>query len=277
MSNNKKPEVPMAIGVSKGVNSIVSAHNINMQRLIRAASFPSDPQLNKEARRKYVELLAETVEQVIAALNPAIVLEIGAHEASFSRRMAKRLSGSRIVAFEANPDIHKRYRDKVLGSGVEFIHACVSNTTEPIRFNVPIKHDRIKTTMGSILFDSQAHDHTSYEVNAVVIDEFLSASPGINAMWIDVEGAIKIVLDGARETLKNCVALFVELETVERWPGQALAHDVIPMLTDAGLIPLLADNQREWQFNVLFVRPEALRDPRIVQACNNYVEGVQPA
>lgn len=252
----------------------MSVHAINMQRLIRASNFPSDPQLNKEARKKHVELLAEVVEQVIATLNPAIVLEIGAHDASFSRKMAGLLPASRIVAFEANPDIHKRYRDKALGSGVEFIHACVSNTTAPIRFNVPIKHDRIKSTMGSILLDSQAHDHTSYEVDAVVLDEFLGDAVGMNAMWIDVEGAIKIVLDGAHETLKNCAALFVELETVERWPGQALAHDIIPILTNAGLIPLLTDNQREWQFNALFVRPETLHDPRIVQACNNYVEGI---
>jgi hypothetical protein len=151
------------------------------------------------------------------------------------------------------------------------LFSCVSSQNGTVTFNIPIRKSQIRSTMGSLLRDSAAEDHIEQVVNSVTIDSFLGDdSTESFAAWIDVEGAVDSILAGASRSLRFCSAVYVELETSTRWPNQALAHDIVPMLTASGLVPLACDIQREWQFNAIFVKPEALVNSSVIDACQRY-------
>lgn len=264
----RRPEV--LIGAPATEAARIAAHQIDTQRLAAAEHLPADPAENARRRRSGAGHLAGVVAKVVTALRPATILEIGAHEAGFSQRMKRALPDSRVVAFEANPEVHARHRAVLDAAGVEYLMTCMADTEGERTFNIPVRRTRVKATMGSVLEDSEAEDHIRYRVPGVTLDGFLGADQGAVALWIDVEGAMGQVLAGGAATLRRCVALFAELETTARWPGQTLAHEVLPAITQAGLVPLLADTQREWQFNVLFVRPAVLADPAITDIVRGY-------
>lgn len=210
-------------------------------------------------RRRIRDCLEESFFLAFTRLQPATVFEIGAHRAEFSRRCKRQAPATRIIAFEANPNVFEAARAEVEADGVEFVHKAVSNAAGMIRFNVPLAAEdgAERTTMGSMLYDNRTEMHRSYEVAAVTLDS-VAPPGGTNLIWIDVEGAIGAVLEGAAATLSNCVALYAELESnADRWPGQMVDLEVIRRLRGIGLVPILRDVQRRgWQYNALFIRPD---------------------
>jgi len=54
--------------------------------------------------------------------------------------------------------------------------------------------------------------------------------------------------------LRNCQAIYVELESSAKWKGQMLDADVVSCLAVHGLKPVLRDIQRHWQYNAIFMR-----------------------
>lgn len=248
----------------------LAAHWINLQRLAGSACLNGNKAAVQAQRRSSVNRLGSIAADIVTMLRPDTILEIGAHEGTFSMRVKEALPDSRVVAFEGNPEVYAKYAECLRRAGVEVHNLLVSESVGTSRMNVPVTRQTVRSGMGSMLFDSRAEHHVEYDVPTVTIDDFLRDADCTTALWIDVEGAVGQVLKGAKQSLQCCIAIFVELETAIRWPGQALAHEIVPVLTDAGFVPLLADNQREWQFNVMFVRPQALDDRDVIRACYSY-------
>jgi hypothetical protein len=93
-----------------------------------------------------------------------------------------------------------------------------------------------------------------------------------NAMWVDVEGAIGIVLQGASESLDHCQVLYAEIEQTARWQGQLLDIEVVQLLLTHGLVPLARDVQRRgWQYNCIFIRPSLLSEPKVLQIMREFI------
>ncbi len=223
-------------------------------------------------RRRYISRLLERKCVGIAKhLKPEVVFEIGAHEATFSRHMREALPEARVIAFEANDRVHERFAQGLSELDIDYRHQCVA--AEPGRkiFTIPITETgRERSKMGSLLHHLASHDSRSCEVEAVRLDD-LGLTGASNVIWLDVEGAIGDVLDGASATLSKTLALFAELESASRWNGQLLDTDVIERLADCGLFPVVRDFQKPGQYNALFLRPEALADPKIVRTCMRFV------
>jgi len=230
-----------------------------------------------EDESHYRKALVKDFERVFHTLlrevNPEIVLEVGAHEATFSRVMKRLLPERRIVAMEANASVFQKHAEYLQVRGIEYVNLAATDKAGIVSFNVPLKVDhKERATMGSLLTDSQSAAHNVYEVPGVPLDDFLGEDADRpNAMWIDVEGAIGTVLKGATRTLSNCLALYAEVEPTERWPGQMLDHGVIDELAQFGLVPIARDVQRRnWQYNVIFVREALLDEPMIKVALARY-------
>jgi FkbM family methyltransferase len=212
--------------------------------------------------------LSEGFEELVTMLAPRTIVEVGAHEASFSCKLKKRVPSARVVAFEANPDVHAKYEDEVTSHGVEYVSRCISDVSETVRFSMPIhpKHGAA-TGMGSVMTDTGYEEFKTYDVPAVPLDDFLGAAADLSsAIWVDVEGAMGKVMGGATRTLANCVALYGEIETKQRWAGQVTDQEVVPILLSYGLVPLLRDVQRHWQYNILCIR-DALIDEHVSRRC----------
>jgi FkbM family methyltransferase len=218
-----------------------------------------NPRVALEQRRAITEALSDTLGQVIATTAPPVVVEIGAHEAQFSRQTKQANPGARVIAFEAHPGVYRRYEEVCRLAGIEYNHLCVSAVDAPQKLLVPKKAGRERLTMGSMLADRYAQELVSYEVPGVSLDSFLGEDRyKPNVIWVDVEGAAMQVIEGARQTLESCLAFHVEAESRERWKGQPRAADLINVLGEFGLVPVLRDVQKAYQFNILFLRSSLL-------------------
>ncbi len=241
---------------------------LSAQADLLVSSLVDDSTAAERQREVIGKRLADQFARLTAALEPEIVLEIGAHEADYAMSVKKSLPNARVVAFEAHPRVHYWHCDKVVATGVEYLPYCISAESGKTTLRVPMRPDPAnpgeKVSMGSLLVDSNAREFTNYEVEAYRLDDFLGAETARrNVIWIDVEGAIGSVFDGADAALRSCVALYAEVETHPRWNGQITDVQVRERLTTYGLVPVLRDIQRflykkEWQYNVVYVRRELL-------------------
>lgn len=225
-----------------------------------------------EARKRVGGALSFAFVRLVGALAPEICLEIGAHEASFSTTVKRRHPDMRVVAFEASPPVHEKHAAAVTARGVEYLGKCLSNRRGMQTFTVPIVDGRTVHTMGSVLTGARGSSSVEYEVETIPLDDFLGEDVDKpNALWLDVEGAAGVVLEGAERALRACRAVYVEVERSARWENQAIDMDIIAKLATYGLRPVIRDCQRRWQYNVVFLRDGDLAHPMMARICNGYV------
>jgi hypothetical protein len=96
-------------------------------------------------------------------------------------------------------------------------------------------------------------------------------------LWIDVEGFVEQVLQGARNTLSKSIVVYAELESSPVWEGQTLAPRIITSLEDEGFVLVARDCQKWFQFNALFVRKEVLEAEWLVSAVERFAAEAKTA
>ena len=200
-------------------------------------------------------------------LSPAVVLEIGAHEARFSRWAAEKLPAARVLAFEANPHVHARFADKLAGTRVEYLHAAVGPVNGDVELNLPLevagKARKLTSRMASLEVHTRASDQVQVTVPGIRLDDHLRLAEGDRVVaWIDVEGANRSVLEAAPAVLARTDAIHIEVEWETTWEGQWLDSDVALHLRRHGLVPVARDVKRHHQYNVVFVRAGLIDDLR---------------
>ena len=191
--------------------------------------------------------------------DPAVVLEIGAHEASFSRWAARTLPDARVIAFEANPHVHAKYAAELAETRVEYHHLAVGPLTGEVRLNLPTdlggRERELANRMASLGVHREMVDQIEVTVPSVRLDEFVVLGEGERAVaWIDVEGASGVVLDGSTGVLDRIDAVHIEVERETTWEGQWLDTDVAVFLKQHSLVPVARDLARKFQHNVVFAR-----------------------
>jgi FkbM family methyltransferase len=196
---------------------------------------------------------------------PSVVLEIGAHEARFSRWAASELPAARVLAFEANPHVHAKFIDKLAGTRVEYLNAAVGPVNGEVELNVPLEvagtSRELTSRMASLEVHTRASDQIQVTVPGVRLDVVLAPGERVVA-WIDVEGANKSVLESGASVLEHTDAIHIEVEWKTTWEGQWLDSDVALHLRRHGLVPVARDIKRHHQYNVVFVRAGLVDDLR---------------
>jgi len=222
-----------------------------------ASRFDLSDQVGRSASALW---LRELFIGLLKELKPQLVLELGAAEASFSRNMSELLAGAEIHAFEANPHVHARHRERAEAAGVHYHNLAVGPEPGRTAFQIGVSRDgqplKPTKTSNSVLQKPRGVEYRSVEVEMASVDAFTEQNGLADrscAMWIDVEGLAYQVLSGARRTLKATVALLIELEDKAFWSGQVLAPEVKSLLWDAGFVPVARDFEYRGQYNVLFV------------------------
>lgn len=203
-------------------------------------------------------------------IQPAVVLEIGAHEAAFSRWAAEQLPAARVMAFEANPHVHAKFEARLEKTRVDYRNVAVGPVTGEIELNVPLqiggKARALTSRMASLAIHTRTEDQTQVTVPSVRLDDHveLAAAERVVA-WVDVEGANDAVLQSGPDVLDRTDAIHIEVEWEPTWEGQWLDTDVALHLRRHGLVPVARDVKRRHQYNVVFVRAALVEDPRVTR------------
>ena len=217
-------------------------------------------------RATITRLLEELFDNLIDGLRPSVIVEVGAFEANFSRRMRLRYPDAVIHAFEANPRVFEKFSEEVSRAGVIYRHIAIGASSGTAVLHIPEQIANspmpFENSMASLhvvgLRDSRT---TAVSVPMLPLDKALELRPADRcALWIDVEGAIDQVLNGAAETLAKTDLLICELERAPVWTGQVLDADLRKRLEAHGFRLVARDCQKWFQYNAIFIRDTVLDD-----------------
>ena len=208
--------------------------------------------------------------QLCLRVEPTIGLEIGAHEASFSSWLKEASPTTRCLAFEANPYVAEKHRDRVLATGVEYRHLAVGPTNGPAQLVIPTsvrnKERRLTNRMASLSLHTESDSAQTVEVDSVRLDDFLPLTPDDRLVaWVDVEGATEVVLGSGPEVLRRTSLVYIEVEREAKWHDQWLDVDVARHLAGLGFVPIARDAQRPHQYNVVFANGDLATDPEVAR------------
>jgi FkbM family methyltransferase len=243
---------------------------------LQAARVPDRP----DQRGRSAELLDVLFFAVLDVLRPAHFVEAGAFEATTSLRVRETFPEARVVAFEANPDTHRRFSNvhDYAGHGVDYRCLALTDLPGPVSFHREDPTDLLRAGSSSLLDRNRTGEvwvpETSTAevvVDGLPLDDALGALEGRGALWVDVEGAARQVLAGAARTLDACALVKIEVEDAPFWAGQWRSHEVIGSLLEYGFVPLARDAEYPQQFNVVLARPDLARDAVTVQAVEEFL------
>jgi FkbM family methyltransferase len=182
-------------------------------------------------------------------LKPDIYIEVGAHDAEFSKMIASEINDIPILAFEASPYVFNKYSPI---PGVTYINKAISDKNDFIDFE--IQNDiELTAVNNSIMKRNEKKDYNYIPVESITLNSILKDYRNI-CLWIDCEGANREVLVGASEVLDYVSSIFIEVEKIEFWDGQWLDQDVVEYLGKFGFFLLDKDSQYENQYNCIFVK-----------------------
>ena len=225
----------------------------------------------KSDRRRSVRCLEKFFFKACGNLGPQVFIEAGAKDASSARRARSYLPSARIVAFEANPVNFDSFQadPKNTELDVEYLNYALSSSDGSVVFHVRTI-DGLKAIDGQGSMLPRAREDgietTSVEVAAVRLDRFFASTidrPAERcAMWVDVEGALAPVLEGAGKLLDCVDLMFVEVEDRPIWEDQWLRQDVLAYLEGFGLVPVARDYQSRYQYNIVLARRDLLNNAR---------------
>jgi FkbM family methyltransferase len=226
-------------------------------------------------------LVCDIFFDIIEIIKPQIFCDIGANKGEAGRRAKNRLAGLQVFSFEANPEIFEMYRDVNVKHGISWNNLAISNKKDVISLYIPRVLERAlkgqelvkvrtreakNTGKSSLLQRDENAEYNIVQVDAIRLDDFLAekAPSGNVTLWIDVEGAASLVLEGAETTLKRCDVLIVETEGFSFWKSQLLVDEIVEKLQKQGFEAVLRDREyQDAQFNIVFIRETLAQLPEI--------------
>lgn len=231
---------------------------------------------SSEGRQFSHHALIELFHDLQNFIRPKCFLEFGAFDAKFSRRIKQEHPNSSVIAFEANTYNYKHFTAEFdfKAAGIEYKHLAISDqdgTTISFQVQKSRKGVEVSPVKGddSLLKRNVSDPHEIYHdveyetltVDAIRLDTYCNdAQFGLCdfGAWIDVEGALRTALSGAKRTLERTRSLMIEVEEKPHWAGQWMAGDVEDFLSKLGFIAVARDFEYEDQYNIIFVKKEVL-------------------
>ncbi|WP_158913984.1 FkbM family methyltransferase [Caulobacter sp. S45] len=256
-----------------------------LQDQLRLAATASAFDLTRPAdRERSTRELTSLFYDLQAAVTPTCFIEIGAHDARFSKDMATRHPGTKVVAFEGNPNNHAHFASTFdyAAHGVDYRHALVSDIDGVAEMMLQVRWNGqpfplIKGSDSLLKRNREDVEYETREVASTRLDTAFAdrgATGGLFTLWIDVEGATQQVFAGAVDTLSNTASIFIEVEEHPYWENQWLFDDVQAHLAKAGFLALARDFEFEHQFNVVFVHRALWQVATVRGALNAYLSRI---
>jgi len=203
------------------------------------------------------------------------VFDVGARDCEESRQFALAFPEARVYAFECNPATLPKCRaHAACEPRIVLTESAVSNTAGTTTF-YPIDQERTVTGAAdgnpgaSSLFRATGHYREEkyvqdeIEVGTLRLDAFMQerSIDSVDVLWMDVQGAEALVLEGLGERLRDVRCLHIEVEFFEIYAGQALFDDVDPILRERGFQLLGFTSYSRYAADALYLRAGIPVDP----------------
>tara|TARA_B100001989_G_scaffold250651_1_gene228161 strand:+ start:1717 stop:2454 length:738 start_codon:yes stop_codon:yes gene_type:complete len=138
---------------------------------------------------------------------------VGVHLGKEIKSILNNYPNVNIVGFECSRRYIKRLKKNfAFNSRVEIINKAISSTIGTANFfETSLKGNGSLLELGILSKESYGtQQKEDFLVETSTLDNFYK-NKNLDILWIDVQGAEKLVLDGAKNTLKKVKAVFIEI------------------------------------------------------------------
>lgn len=257
----------------------MDSNRINKQLEIFNSNKFNECKNRKGIRRRTGELLEQFYCQLVAKNNISLTIEVGAHEAGFSRTNKKLNPLCECHAFEANPFVYKNYSDELKELGIDYKNLAISDTDEHINLSIPIKLKHRVLDLDNRISSIHKREQPNAEYHVVKVkskrlDSLFQNNHHTKALWIDVEGAQYEVISSFGSIWSSIKLIYIEIENRNVWSNKFDVKNIKSLLESHGFIEIMRDNLARGQYNTVFADSETLNKSITTKTVNNYVNSI---
>lgn len=219
--------------------------------------------------KKANKLLVELYVKIILIEKPEFIFEIGAREATFTKRVYNLLPDCTFFLFEANPFTYNKYfNDFIKIKNIHYINCAISNENNFKDFFIPFSlEDKV---IDFFRGNSSLHKRFNKSVNyikryvpALKLDDFTNKLKINNAnlfAWIVSEGHAFQVLKGMKESLHKFKGIFIEVENKSSWVDAHNDKTIYNLLEENDFYPIAKDQEYKNQYNIIFLKKSIFKN-----------------
>lgn len=226
-------------------------------------SAPSYDLASRSDRKRSAKELVNLFLRMNARIQPRATFEIGAREAYFSRCIQRDVPTAASFAFEANPHNYEMFGPGALGAGVDYRHLAITDRSGPVSFMLqktrrgkPVGPNVGNNSLLQLRTTPAEYEEVTVEGSSLADFVRKEKLTGPFSAWIDVEGAIGLVLTGVDDVLAEFHIIMCEVEDRENWQDQWLVSNVHNHLTQKGFIPVARDYEYAHQHNIIYCQKD---------------------
>ena len=190
----------------------------------------------------YEDQLSRVRQNWLRALDVRTVIDVGASDGGFARRIRAALPDATLYCFEPLPRAFDALRARFAGDANFYAEQyAVAERRHRSSFQ-----ENASAGSSSLLEMADLHREAypatrtakTVEVECTTLDHHFAETdlPARVLLKMDVQGAERLVIEGARSTLRRVDVVYSEMSFFELYHGQALANALIRSLEDAGFL-----------------------------------------
>jgi FkbM family methyltransferase len=194
---------------------------------------------------RYAETLPAVRARILTELGVDLVLDVGANQGQYAHELRSTGYGGRIISFEPLPDAFSALTASLGPDPLwEGIAAALGDEDGEIEIHESANSvcSSILDTSDTLLATSPGAIYVGSRMTALarldsIANDILRADDDVY-LKMDVQGYELPALKGAVQTLRQVVAIEVELSLVPLYERQALVHEVMGYLSERGFEPV---------------------------------------
>lgn len=227
-------------------NFKINNSNFIFYHKLRNSTFRSES--NSTLVDKFLTLLKKNLSSI------DLILEVGAHEASFSKLVRNISASIEIFAFEGSKNNYDRFNHQIKFSelNINYLNIAISNENTLFKFYENINNSGSNSLNKSLVNNTNFSNFYTPSLRLNNILNNIDFKKNI-CIWIDVEGSEFEVLKSLDNYLNSVALIFIEVSDLELFENQKLSYDIIKYLTNHNFKILMRDFNYPGQYNIIFV------------------------
>ena len=164
-----------------------------------------------------------------------VIFDLGSRDGVESLAISHHYQNAKIYAFECNSVTLPLAHELTLGNlNIEIVEKAVLNYSGKTKFNVVGPDNEDYNPGASSVFqfgeekESKYQTTTEVEVECVRLDDWMKENsiPKVDLIWMDLQGAELLAMEGLGSFLKNVKVIHTEVELRQYYKDQPLANEV---------------------------------------------------
>lgn len=196
------------------------------------------------------------------------ILDLGAHQGSFTDLAIPYFAPDRLWLVEADPEYSAALQQKYAANpAVTVVPCAISNLSGHVKLRINSHRDSSSIlpmeAISQKTFGIKMAETGTVEVPAWTLDELFEREQiaHVDLMKVDIQGAERLMIEGGEAALTRVALLYIELSFERFYAGAPLAHEIEALLWERGFRlrslheSRIGSNGALGYTNALFLRP----------------------